>query len=100
MFLLAHPHRQGVKSSDEKPTQDRCEDQLSQSTEFRQIIEEYANDLREIVKKLLGRLIEARRAGFRPLKGTDCRLVRSCKSLRAGGAGRKPRLANPQRFAN
>jgi hypothetical protein len=53
-FLLAHPHRQGVKSSDEKSTQDKdaAKTKLSQSTEFRQIIEEYAIDLREIIKKL------------------------------------------------
>jgi hypothetical protein len=51
---LAHPHRQGVKSSDEKPTQDKdaAKTKLSQSTEFRQIIEEYANDLREIIKNI------------------------------------------------
>jgi hypothetical protein len=49
-------HRQGVKSSDEKPTQDKdaAKTKLSQSTEFQQIIEEYANDLREIIKKVLG----------------------------------------------
>jgi len=46
-----------VKSSDEKPTQDKdaAKTKLSQSTEFQQIIEEYANDLREIIKKLRGR---------------------------------------------
>jgi hypothetical protein len=45
-----------VKSSDEKPTdKDAAKTKLSQSTEFRQIIEEYANDLREIIKKLRGR---------------------------------------------
>jgi hypothetical protein len=51
------PHRQGVKSSDEKPTQDKdaAKTKLSQSTEFRQTIEEYLNDLREIIKKLPGR---------------------------------------------
>jgi hypothetical protein len=53
MFLAAHPHRQGVKSSDEKPPQDKdaAKTKLSQSTEFRQIIEAYANDLRDIIKR-------------------------------------------------
>jgi hypothetical protein len=56
-FLLAHPHRRGVKSSDKNPTQDKdaAKTKLSQLTVFRQIIEEYANDLREIIKKLRGR---------------------------------------------
>jgi hypothetical protein len=57
-FLLAHSQRQGVKSLDEKPTQDKdaATTKLSQLTEFRQLIEVYANDLREIIKKLRGRL--------------------------------------------
>jgi len=54
MLLLVHPYREGVKSSGEKPTQDKdaAKTKLSQSAEFRQIIEQYANDLREIVKQL------------------------------------------------
>jgi hypothetical protein len=58
MFLLAHPHHQGVKSSDEKQTQDKdaAKTKLSQSTEFRQIIEEYrersAGDHQEVLRAL------------------------------------------------
>jgi hypothetical protein len=43
-----------MKSPDEKPNpgKDAANTKPSRSTEIRQIIEEYANDLREIIMKL------------------------------------------------
>jgi hypothetical protein len=47
-----------MKSPDEKPNPDRdaVETKPPRQTEARQIIEEYVNDLREIITKLRGRL--------------------------------------------
>jgi hypothetical protein len=80
--------------ADEKPTRDRrCEDQNGRS---QRSFERSSRSTRTICgrssRSYADALIEARRARFRPLRGTDCCLVPSSKSLRAFGAGRKPSL--------
>jgi hypothetical protein len=81
--------------ADEKPTQDRrCEDQNGRS---QRSFERSSRSTRTICgrssRSYADALIEARRARFRPLRGTDCCLVPSSKSLRAVvGAGCKPSL--------
>ena len=76
------------------PTQDRrCEDQNGR---IQRSFDRSSRSTRTICERSprsnADALIEARRARFRPLRGTDCCLVSSSKSLRAVGAGRKPSL--------